>query len=446
MSELRTIVGHASTVLAGQLAVMAFGVADTVVAGRYSGDALAALSVGAAIFISVYVALMGVVQALLPVWAEMHGAGQAAPLGRSVRQALYLCGAATLLGTAVLLTPGPLLRWTHVPTALQADVAHYLAILALALPAALLFRLYATLNQALGKPQLVAWLQVALVLVKVPLTVWFTFGGMGLAPQGLAGCAWATVVDNYVALAVALWLLRRQPFYHPYRFWQRLEQPHGPMLARFLRLGLPAGLAVMVEVTSFTLMALFIARQGAVALAAHQIAANLAAVMYMVPMSIAIATSARVSFWLGSAQPARARQAIYTGFRLAAIAALGLSATIFIARYTIPRLYTSQPEVIALAGGLLAWVAVYQMADAVQTLCVFVLRCWRITIAPLAIYGLLLWGLGLGGGFALAYHGLSGTAPWQSPAAFWAAAALALACTAIAFALMLARALRRGAP
>ena len=74
MSELRTILRHASTVLVGQLAVMAFGVADTIVAGRHSEEALAALSVGSAIFISVYVALMGVVQALMPVWAELRGA------------------------------------------------------------------------------------------------------------------------------------------------------------------------------------------------------------------------------------------------------------------------------------------------------------------------------------------------------------------------------------
>ncbi|MFM7341512.1 MAG: MATE family efflux transporter, partial [Betaproteobacteria bacterium] len=59
MSELRILVKHAGTVLIGQLAIMAFGVADTVIAGRHSVEALAALSVGSAIYISVYVALIG---------------------------------------------------------------------------------------------------------------------------------------------------------------------------------------------------------------------------------------------------------------------------------------------------------------------------------------------------------------------------------------------------
>ncbi|MDE2416124.1 MAG: MATE family efflux transporter, partial [Comamonadaceae bacterium] len=75
MSELSTISRHALTVLAGQLAVMAFGVTDTIVTGRYAQESLAALSIGSAVFVSVYVALMGVLQALLPVWAEQRGAG-----------------------------------------------------------------------------------------------------------------------------------------------------------------------------------------------------------------------------------------------------------------------------------------------------------------------------------------------------------------------------------
>src|SRR3989344_2547073 len=115
MSELSTISRHAITVLAGQLAVMAFGVTDTIVAGRHGEASLAALSAGRA-----------------------H----------------------SVVGMAILLSPAPLLRWTEVPPALRTEVESYLAVLALALPPALLFRIYSTLNQALGRPKLVTWLQV----------------------------------------------------------------------------------------------------------------------------------------------------------------------------------------------------------------------------------------------------------------------------------------------
>jgi MATE family multidrug resistance protein len=446
MSELSTISRHAVTVLAGQLAVMAFGVADTIVAGRYSEASLAALSVGSAIFISVYVALIGVLSALLPVWAEQRGAGHQQQLGASLRQSLYLCAVASALGMAVLLSPGAVLRWTEVPDALRSEVENYLAVLALALPPALLFRIYSTLNQALGRPQLVTWLQVGSLFIKVPLSIWFTFGGAGLPAQGAVGCAWATLVVNCSMLALAVWLLRTQALYEPLALWKPLERPHWPTIAGFARLGVPAGLAVMVEVTSFTLMALFIARQGTVASAAHQIASNLAAVLYMVPLSLSIATSARVSYWLGAGEPQRARQVALLGVRLACAIGMGLAALMFLARNHLGALYSSNAQVVAVTGGLLAWVAAYHVADALQTLCVFVLRCYRITVAPLVVYCTLLWGAGLGGGYLLAYQGLG---PWgavATPATFWAASAAALVVTAALFAAMLWRAIRLPAP
>lgn len=438
-SERRVIAQHAATVLAGQLAVMAFGVTDTIVAGRYAEGALAALSVGSAIFISVYVSLMGMMQALLPVWAELHGAQRTAEVGRSVRQSLYICLLAIVLGMAILLYPAPLLRWAEVPQAMRADVEAYLRVLAFALPPALLFRLFSTLNQSLGQPQLVTWLQLASLVPKLPLSIWLTFGGAGLPALGLVGCGWATLAVNWAMLACALWLLRSQPFYREYRFWRRIEAPDWRQLGQFARLGVPAGLAVLVEVTSFTLMALFIARLGTAATAAHQIASNLTGVAYMVPLSLSIATSARVSFWLGAGEDALARRACARGFELAIICALLFAAAMALLRWQLAAVYSANPAVVALGATLLLATAAYHLADVVQTLCVFVLRCYRVTVMPLVLYCTLLWGVGLGGSYLLAYRGIGPWPPMQSPLAFWLMSALALAlAAALLLALLLA--------
>lgn len=443
MSELKTISRHAGTVLVGQLATMAFGVTDTIVAGRYAETSLAALSVGSAIYMSVYVALMGVLQALLPVWAELHGAQKPRQLGFSFRQSLYLCGALMVFGMAILLQPAVLLDWAEVPTALRGEVLDYLGVLALALPPALLFRLYSTLNQSLGKPLLVTWLQIGSLVVKVPLSIWFAFGGYGLEAQGVVGCALATLVVQCLMLALAIWLLRTRALYHPYRLWHRLEKPDGPTLAAFARVGVPSGLTILVEVTSFTLMALFVARLGTTAAASHQIAANLAAVLYMVPLAIGIATSARTSYWLGADQPRQARHAVGLGFVLVLGCAVLLTGTLLMVRDPLVRLYARSPDVIALAVPLLFWIAAFHLFDGLQALGVFILRCFRITLTPFLIYGVLLWGLGLYGGYLLAYHGLGPWPAMQTPAAFWMAGMVALALAALIFWLMIWQVLRR---
>ncbi|NML45492.1 MATE family efflux transporter [Ramlibacter sp. G-1-2-2] len=446
MTERGIIARHAGTVLAGQLATMAFGITDTIVAGRYSQQALAALSVGSAVYITVFVALMGVLTSLLPIWAELHGAGRKLELGRSVRQALYLAAAASVVGVVALFFPGFLLQATDVPPALQGDVRSYLEVLALALPPALLFRLYSTLNQSLLKPQLVTWLQLASLLVKVPLTIWFAFGGLGLDSHGAVGCAWATVAANYLFLALAVALVRTDDLYRPYAIWQRIEPPDWRAIGHFARLGVPAGLAITVEVTSFTLMALFIARQGTLAAAAHQVASNLAAVLYMVPLSMAIATSARVSYWLGAGDPKKARASIRTGFRMGASFALLLSGTVLVARHGIAAIYSSDPQVVSVAAGLLALVAAFHLGDTTQVLCVFVLRCYRVAVAPLVAYCVLLWGVGVVGGYTLAYRGLGPVPAQHTPAAFWTASSIALGLLAFILPWILWRAVRRYRP
>ena len=446
MSEFKVISQHAGSVLVGQLAVMAFGVADTVIAGRYSDEALAALSVGSALYISVYVGLIGIVQALLPIWAEMHGARKHEEVGSSLRQSLYLCALITVAGMTALLFPGPLLRWAKVPELMLGEVQRYLTVLAFAFAPSLLFRVYSTFNQSLGKPLLVTGLQVGALMVKVPLSIWLVAGGGGMEPLGAVGCAWATLVVNYLLLGLSAVMLRTQAVYTPFRLWQRMERPDWRQIGDFARLGIPGGLAYMVEITSFTLMALFIARLGTVATAGHQIASSAAAVLYMMPLSMAIACSARVSFWLGADRPDNAKRVVVLAIKLTALVSIALFAIVLIANYWLAGLYSGNPAVVAVGAALLTWVAFYHLADALQALCAFLLRCYRITVAPLVLYGVLLWGLGLYGGYQLTYEGLAGRAATQSASSFWAASTVAISLVAVCLLALLRRAVRKSQP
>ncbi|MES2912326.1 MAG: MATE family efflux transporter [Pseudomonadota bacterium] len=445
MSEIRIISQHAGTVLVGQLAVMAFGVADTVIAGRYSDAALAALSVGSAIYISVYVGLIGIVQALLPIWAEMLGARRHEAIGQSLRQSLYLCVFITIAGMAAMLSPGPLLRWAQVPDAMRGEVQGYLTVLAFAFAPSLLFRVYSSFNQSLGKPLLVTWLQVGALVIKVPMSIWLVAGGGGIEPMGAVGCAWATLIVNYLLLALAIVMLRTQALYKPFHIWQTMERPDWRQIGGFARLGVPGGLAYLVEVTSFTLMALFIARLGTTASASHQIAASMAAVLYMMPLSMAIACSARVSFWLGAGKPAHAKRVVVLGLKLTMLLSISLAFTVALAGRALAGWYSANPAVVALASSLLVWVAFYHVADATQAVAAFLLRCYRITIAPLALYGVLLWGLGLYGGYRMAYAGVGSMEATQSAVSFWTASTIALGLVALCLLLVLWLAVRRSA-
>ena len=431
VSERKLIFNHALTVWVGQIAVMSFGITDTVVAGRFSEHALATLSIGSAFYITVFVALMGVLQALLPALAELRGAGKAHALGATFRQSLYLCMFTSLVGVIALLSPHFIFERTEVPITLRVEAQSYLAVLAVALPAALFFRMFSTLNQSLGRPQLMTWVQIAALCVKIPLSMLFTFGALGIEGLGVVGCALATLVVNYLMMALAIILLKTQELYHPYKVWAPMEKINWSEISALAKLGVPNALSITVEVTSFTLMAFFIARLGTQASASHQIVANFAALMYMVPLSLSIATSARVSYWIGANKKSSSHKAIQIGFQnVIAMACINIC-LLAVFKNNIANLYSTNPEVAALAASMLAWLCLYHMGDSLQVLCFFILRCYKITLKPLLIYSVMLWGVGLYGGFSLAYLGIGPVDALMSPKAFWIASSTALGCSAL---------------
>ena len=185
-----------------------------------------------------------------------------------------------------------------------------------------------------------------------------------------------------------------------------------------------------------TLMALFIARLGVVASASHQITASMAALLYMVPLSLSIAACARVSYWLGANQFQRARKSLRDGLVLVLVFGSLLSLFLILFKKEIVFFYTQSPAVAELADDLFIWLASYQIADALQVFCVFALRSYRITLFPLLTYAVTLWGIGLAGGYAVAYGFLQFEGfPWlqaNSPIAFWQTSTIALVLTVLA--------------
>ena len=130
-------------VLIAQLAVMAYAVIDTLMAGRYATDDLAAVGIGASIYFSVFVAFMGVLLAVSPTVAQLFGAGRHEEIGEQVRQAMWLTLGLAVLSIFVFRYPEPLLALSEASPAVTDKVGSYLAIAAWGVPAGLAFRLFA---------------------------------------------------------------------------------------------------------------------------------------------------------------------------------------------------------------------------------------------------------------------------------------------------------------
>lgn len=390
-------------ILIGQLAAIANPVMDTIMVARASATDLAALAIGASIYISIYVALNGVMQSLMPIFGQLYGAGRFTEIGKEARQGVWLALFLSLAGCALLSFPAPLLSIAKAPPELTGKATLYLRILAFSLPASLAFLVYNTLNTAMARPKMVMAIQVLALLLKIPLNILFIFGGIGLPAMGGPGCALATLFLAWFMLAAAVLILVFNPFYRFLHLFQ-MALPDWPSLKELLRLGLPIGMNYFIEVTAFSFMALFIARLGINIVAGHQIIANFSTVLYMLPLATASATSTLVAQSIGAGNLLLARRIAFSGQRMAACIALAVAIGIWFFKEHIIGIYTADPLIAAQAVPLLLFVCCYQLFDAIQVTSAYILRAYKVVLAPTLLYIMTLWCVGLGGGYLLAFH------------------------------------------
>jgi MATE family multidrug resistance protein len=420
-------------VLVAQVAVMLYAVTDTIMAGHFGTDDLAAVGIGASIYISVFVTTMGVLLALTPVAAQLHGAGKDALIGEQVRQCAWLGALMSIVVIVILQFPQPFFALTQVEPEVEVKVRAYLRAIQFGVPALLFFRVFGSFSNAISRPRVVMVLNLAGLALKVPLNWVLIEGHLGLPALGGAGCAVATALCSW-GTCIAAWIwCARVADYRVFGVFARWSWPDVRSMRHLLAVGVPIGATFLVDVTAFTFMTLFVARLGARYSGAHQIAANVAALAFMVPLSLGNAATVLVGQAIGARAFARARatgiQALVIAMVVAVVFALGLG----FGREAIAQFYSRDPAVQVLAASLLAYVAVYHLVDALQAVTVNVLRGYKRTVVPMVVYTVSLWGMGLGGGYVL---GLTdwvdlqavGLATPLGASGFWIAAILSVLC------------------
>ena len=443
----RRIAPLAWPVFVGQVSVLAFGTIDTVFVARFAAGDLAALAVGAAAYITVFIGFMGVLVALSPIVGQLQGAGKQAEAGQQLHQALWVALGLAAVGCTLLAFPEPFLALAQTSPEVEERVRGYLMALAFSLPASLLFTLFRAFNTAVSRPKVVMAIQLGGLAAKVPLSAMLVFGvpALGLPPMGVVGCGIATALAMWAQVLLAWRVMRRDAFYAPYQIWGRgLDRPARAPLVAQLKLGVPLGASILVEVTGFAFMALFIARLGTTAVAGHQLAVNLVSLLFMVPLAIGNAGSTLVAQAIGAGRHHEAARLGWHSLLIGLVIATLMGLAVFVLRQPVLGLYTGDAAVLAAALPLVAWLAVFHTADAAQTIAAFVLRAYKITLVSVLIYVAALWGVGLGGGYWLAFNvGGSTPAALRGAPGYWFASTAGLVVAGVALTAVLAVVLKR---
>lgn len=398
----------AGPVVAAQLAQTSMTFVDTIMVGRLGSDALAGVALGNTVFFFVFIVSMGVVAAVGPMVAQAYGAGETDPIGRSVRQGLWLALALSVPVVLLLQNIEPVLLRLGQQPEVAARAQAYLAAISWGFLPAVGFMALRGLLEGTSRPFPVTVITFVGVGLNIVANYVLMYGRFGVPAMGLAGTGWASTIVFWILFFLLAVFVGRVAPYRDYGVFEKLGRPDPQYFREIFRIGWPIGVQYGMESGLFTVTALMMGSLGATVLAAHQIAIQSAAFTFMVPLGIGIAASVRVGQAAGRGQFAEVRQAGFVGIGLAALAMSGAAVLFWTAPRAIVALYldldASNAPVVSLAVTLLGVAAVFQVFDGVQVSAAGALRGLKDTRVPMVIGFVAYWAVGLSAGYLLGFR------------------------------------------
>lgn len=428
LAEWKTLTALGGPILVTQLSQMGNGVIDTMMAGHYGAIDLAGVAIANSFWMPAFLFFLGILSALQPVISGHRGAQQFGRVTPTLWQGLYIAAACSVLMIALLLNVAPVLEWLALDPATAAITQGYLDGFVWGVPAMMLIVTLRGLTDGMGHTRVMMGVSLLSNAINLPLNYVFIYGKLGVPAMGGVGCGWATSGANWIACLALLAYLRHSRDFSRYALLASRAAPHWHEIRALLRLGIPIGLTMFFEVSMFTVIALFLAPLGPVVVAGHQLVLNAVSLLFMVPLSLGMALTLRVSFLIGAGEPQRAQQLAHSTLLLAlCIAAVNVPLLLF-GRESIAALYTGDAAVQQVAVQLLQLAAVFQLADVLQVTAISALRGYRDTRVPMLVILLSFWGIGMPLGYLLTFT--DHIVPMLGAAGFWIAliASIAMVC------------------
>ena len=424
-AEIRAMTTLAVPLALTQLGQVAINTTAVLFLGRLGAQSLAAATLAIALFHVMLVSCIGVAMATAPLVAQSLGARQPRRARRIVRQGLWVTLAVTLPAVAVLWLTDEILVGIGQDPLLAAMAEDFMHALCWALPFGVALIVIRNFVTAFERTVPIVVTMGTGVLVNALLNWLLVFGHWGFPRLGMAGSGLASTIVNAAMFAgLAAYASLARPF-RRYAVLNRFWRPDWPAFREILRLGLPIGGMLLMEVGLFAGAAFLMGWIGTAEVAAHQIAIQIASTSFMVPLGVSMAATVRVGLAVGAGDLAAARRAGFVACTLGTAFMAGCALLFWLVPHGLAGLFLgaddpAAPPVLALAATFLMMAAVFQLADGLQVIGAGSLRGLGDTRMPMLFAAVGYWAVGFPSciliGFGLGWGGVG----------VWAGLALAL--------------------
>ena len=353
-------------IVVGQIGTIVQGLADTVMTGQYSAQALAAAGFVNNVMLLILILAMGYSYGLTPVVGAFHAQKNYFEVGRSLRCSLQTNGILALVLVSFLSVLYFLLDKMGQPEELLPLIRSYYLVILASLPFQILFNAFKQFTDGIGKTQIAMWIMLGANVFNIIGNAVLIYG-LGPFPElGLFGAGVSTCLSRIFMMLIMFGLLYFHKNFSLYREGFHKGGHNGALRMQLHRLGLPIALQMGMETASFSLTAIMQGWIGSSALAAHQVMTNISSLCYMIYYGIGAAVAIRVSHYTGIHDWKNVRATAFSGYRMILVSGIVLSGSIYTFSDTICAFFTPDEAVNAIVLSMLLPFVLYQFGDGLQ--------------------------------------------------------------------------------
>ena len=415
--ELKQLLKIGIPIYGSQISYMGMGVTDTIVAGRASALDLSGLAIGNALSMPFYFLLGGCLFAVTPIVAQLFGARKYEEIGQKVREILWVSLALGFIGFILYRNLSFFIPFFDIEENIAQISDGYLKAMSFGFIANMLFTCLRCYSEGMGLTLPVFWVAFIGMVLNIPLDIIFVYGYFGIPPMGGVGCGIATSINVVIGVIVLVLVIIKKKEYRPTKIFSKFSLPNWDTTKEALKLGLPIGFGVFVELSMFSGAALILGSLGATVISGHTVAINIVSVLFILPLSFGLAAATRIGNLVGEKKLHQAKYASNIAIFICFAGAILNMVIILIFIDNLVSLYSSDLAVATIAMNLLFFGAIFQIPDGMQMGALGSLRGYKDTFAPMLMIILTYWFVALPAGYHLTYFGIFGDS--LGPSGIW---------------------------
>ncbi|QJC33601.1 MATE family efflux transporter [Enterobacteriaceae endosymbiont of Donacia provostii] len=404
--EIKKLFNIAIPIMLTQLAYLLISIINMIISSSFNKNDMAVISIGISIWLPLLLFCHGIFLSLIPIITKLNGLKKQKKIIEYIQQSYLLSIILSCIMILILYKINFFVSLLLKNKILITKIVIFLKIIMWSIPGYLLLQILRCICISFSliiPDMIISWIGIILY---IPINYIFIYGFYYIPPLGILGCGLSIVLIYWLLTIITMiWMYSSKKFNNK-NYFSLFNKPNIKILKKLLRLGIPIGLSIFIEVTLFTVVSLFISSMGIESIISHQIAQNFSSLIFIIPLSLSISTTILMGSYLGLGFKDKAKRISWISQIIGIIVSTFTVLISLFLKKKIASLYNPNQNIINLSSKLILLASIYQFSDAIQVIGCGILKAYKDTKSIFIITFISYWLIGLPIGYILSMTNL----------------------------------------